>query len=128
MLVGIFFLLLGQLCGEVIVQTLNLPVPGPVIGIALVLAGQYLAGCVRGSRSGDDHTPIEKAADGLLQNLGLVFVPAGVGILQNYQLIVSNGFALLCAIVVSTLLTLLVTVGVFRMVTKWVSAKGGPVR
>ena len=39
MLAGLFLLLLCQLAGETIVRGLSLPIPGPVIGIVLLVAG-----------------------------------------------------------------------------------------
>ena len=68
---------------------------------------------------------IGQAADGLLANLGLVFIPAGVGISQHYGLIMNNGVALVAALVISTVLTLIFTVTVFRAVSILVAGRGG---
>lgn len=120
MLFGLFVLLACQLAGEVIARGLALPVPGPVIGIVLL----FILLVIHGRLKQPEHAEqgeVAKAADGLLANLGLVFIPAGVGISQHYQLIFDNGIALIAALVVSTVLTLIVTVGVFRGVSRLVS-------
>ena len=120
MLPGYFVLLACQLAGEVIVRSLGWAVPGPVIGIVLLLAVLALHGRLKAPEAAEQGD-VAKAADGLLANLGLVFIPAGVGISQHYQLIFDNGVALVVALVVSTVLTLVVAVGVFRGVSRLVA-------
>lgn len=123
MLLGLFVLLACQLLGEVIARGLGLPTPGPVIGIVLL----YGLLTVQGRRQravSVEQGDTAKAADGLLANLGLVFIPAGVGISQHYRLILDNGIALIAALVVSTVLTLLVTVGVFRGASRFLARTG----
>jgi holin-like protein len=125
MLFGLFVLLACQLAGEVIARGLGLPVPGPVIGIVLLFALLTIHGRMKQAEKAEQGE-VAKAADGLLANLGLVFVPAGVGISQHYQLIFDNGIALIAALVVSTALTLIVTVLVFRAVSRLVTREENP--
>ena len=122
MLFGLFILLACQLAGEIIARGLGLPIPGPVIGIVLLLALLAIQGWRQGAAFAETG-PVAKSADGLLANLGLVFIPAGVGISQNYQLVFDNGLALVAALVVSTVLTLIVTVAVFRFVSRLLPAR-----
>lgn len=117
MLLGLFALLACQLAGEVIVRGLGWPVPGPVIGIVLLFAALSVHGSLSKPEKAEQGA-VAKAADALLANLGLVFVPAGVGISQHYGLIFDNGFALVTALAASTVLTLIVTVSVFRAVSR----------
>ncbi|MFC4636939.1 CidA/LrgA family protein [Deinococcus hohokamensis] len=70
---------LGVLCafaaaGEALVRSAGLPLPGSVVGLALLWAALGL-GVVK------LHW-IAPAADGLLGSLGLLFVPATVGVIQ----------------------------------------------
>lgn len=120
MLFGLFVLLACQLAGEVIARGLGLPIPGPVIGIVLLFALLAIHGRLKQPERAEQGD-VAKAADGLLANLGLVFIPAGVGISQHYQLIFDNGVALVAALVVSTAMTLVVTVLVFRAVSRLVT-------
>jgi holin-like protein len=118
MLQGFFILLACQLLGESVSRGLHVPIPGPVLGIVLLL----LLLAVRGWQTGDDparrDTPLGFAADGLLRNLGLLFVPAGVGIVQSFHLVLANSVAVVVALIGSSLITLVVTVFVFRLVSR----------
>ncbi|MHA6732357.1 CidA/LrgA family protein [Devosia sp. A369] len=122
MLLGLFVLLACQLVGEVIARGLGLPIPGPVIGIVLLFIVLVVHGRLSRPEAAEQGE-VAKVADGLLANLGLVFIPAGVGISQHYQLILDNGFALVAALVISTVLTLIVSVGVFRGVSRIVARR-----
>ena len=75
-----------------------------------------------GSATVDD-TALGKVANGLLAVLGILFVPAGVGVIQDLALLREYGAALAAALVVSTLLTLSVTVWVFVGVSRLMEAK-----
>jgi putative effector of murein hydrolase LrgA (UPF0299 family) len=62
---------------------------------------------------------VERVADGLISHLALLFVPAAVGIVQHGRRLSEEGVAILVSLVISTLLTLVVTVLVFR----WAAAR-----
>ena len=115
MLRGLFLLLVCQLVGEVAARGLNLPAPGPVIGLALLAGGLALHARWGGIVEGGE---IDRAATALLGALSLMFVPAGVGVVQYFDLLAAQGVALGVALVVSTVLTLLATVGVFLAVKR----------
>jgi holin-like protein len=65
-----------------------------------------------------EQTRLGVTAQALLGSLGLLFVPAGVGIVQQLPLIGSYALAIFAALLVSTVLTLLVTVYVFIFVKR----------
>ena len=98
----IFVLLLFQLVGEALRAAAHIPVPAPVIGMVLLAAWYML-------RRRDPEPGLEQAANGLLNWLGLLFVPAGVGIVVNIGLLRSAWLPISIALLGSTLLTLLVT-------------------
>ena len=52
--------------------------------------------------------------DAILRNMSLLFVPAGVGIVQQYGLIAANGLKLAIVLVVSTIIAMVVTGHVFQ--------------
>ena len=118
MLRGVFLLLFCQLVGEVLTRTLHLPAPGPVIGLALLAVGLGLW-ARRNPQADVDATDTAKVANALLGSLSLLFVPAGVGVVQYFDLLARYGLALGVALIVSTVLTLLATVGVFVWVKRW---------
>jgi holin-like protein len=113
-------LLLGcQLAGEIFSRALALPVPGPVIGLALLAAGALVhARIKRVDISAIEATDLGRTAAALLGSLGLLFVPAGVGIVQQLPVIGAHALAIFVALLVSTVLTLLVTVYVFLAVKR----------
>lgn len=110
MLIGLLTLLLCQLFGEWIVLALGLPVPGPVVGMVLLLAGLIF------KREVPDL--IRQPAEGLLRHLALLFVPAGVGLMVHGKLIAEEWLVILVALVVSTLITILVTALVLKRLTR----------
>jgi holin-like protein len=123
MLQGFFILLACQLLGESVSRGLHVPVPGPVLGIMLLLLLLAVRGWQTGTDPARSDTPLGSASDGLLRHLGLLFVPAGVGIVQSLHLVAANGVAVIVALIGSTLITLVVTVFVFRLVSRAVSGR-----
>jgi holin-like protein len=119
MIASLSLILLCQLAGEVFVRGLALPMPGPVIGLMLLLvllmARDRFAALARGPLQGDG---VESASRGLLANLSLLFVPAGVGVVQKLDLVAEHGIAFLGVLVVSVLVTLLVTVATFLLASR----------
>ncbi len=101
MIAAFTVLLLCQLAGEVAVQASGIPVPGPVIGMLLLFIG------LRWRDSLPD--ALRTGAEQLLSHLSLLFIPAGVGIIQHGALLASEWPALLAVIVISTLITLAAT-------------------
>lgn len=109
-------LLFCQLLGEVIARTLYLPVPGPVVGLVLLCV--WLA--FRLYRHADlEKEQVTPTADGFLAVLGLLFVPAGVGVVQQLGIIGQYGPALVVTVFGSTIITLLVTVYTFLLVRRF---------
>jgi holin-like protein len=125
MIASLSLILLCQLAGEVIVRGLVLPMPGPVIGLAflllLLLARDRFAALRRGPLQGDG---VESASRGLLANLSLLFVPAGVGVVQKLDLIAEHGIAIAAVLAVSVVVTLLVTVATFLVASRLMAPVG----
>ena len=97
---GLALLLVLQALGEGLTHTLGIPIPGPVLGLMLLLAALQLA-WVR--------TPVAAAAELLLAHLSLLFVPVGVGIITHLGLVSMYGLRLAVVIVLSTWVGLVVT-------------------
>ena len=124
MIASLSLILLCQLVGEVIVRGLVLPMPGPVLGLLLLLLLLLLrdrfAVLARGPLRNDG---VENASRGLLANLSLLFVPAGVGVVQKLDLIAVHGIAIVAVLAISVLVTLLMTVGTFLVVSRLLSRR-----
>ena len=95
-----------QLVGEFLVATLALPVPGPVVGMLVLLVGLIVHGAIP--------RDVEHVGDFLLGNFSLLFVPAGVGVMLHAGLLQDEWLPVAIALVASTLLTMAVTAWIMR--------------
>jgi putative effector of murein hydrolase LrgA (UPF0299 family) len=124
MIASLSLILLCQLAGEVLVRGLALPMPGPVLGLVLLLsllvARDRFVILARGPLRGG---AVENASRGLLAHLSLLFVPAGVGVVQKLDLIAAHGIAIVVVLLVSVIATLLATVATFLIVSR-LTARG----
>jgi holin-like protein len=109
---GLAWLLALQSTGELLARALNLPFPGPVVGMLLLLMA------LRWQLIRDD---VAVCADFLLAHLSLLFVPVGVGVMTHMGLVTQYGLQMLIVVVVSTLLGLAVT----ALTLKWLSPPPG---
>lgn len=94
-------ILVCQLAGELAVGALDLPVPGPVLGMLALFALLMIRGEVPET--------LEQTAGGLLRAMSLLFVPAGTGVMLHFRLLGEALVPLGVALVVSTLATIAVT-------------------
>jgi len=97
---GLAWLLAMQSLGEILSRALALPVPGPVLGMLLLLLALRWP-VVR--------EPVAICAGFLLSHLSLLFVPVGVGVMTHLGLLGQYGVRMLVVIVLSTWLGLAVT-------------------
>jgi putative effector of murein hydrolase LrgA (UPF0299 family) len=86
--------------------------------LVLLLLRDRFAVLARGPLLGGEADGVESISRGLLANLSLLFVPAGVGVVQKLDLIVNHGIAFLGVLAISVLITLLVTVGTFIVASR----------
>jgi holin-like protein len=99
-------LLLGcQLVGEFVARGLGLPIPGPVLGLAILLAALALRRPLASA--------LRPMTEVILAHLSLMFVPAGVGVIGNLDVLSSDWAKLLVVLTLSTVLSMLVTVATF---------------
>lgn len=113
MLPALATLLVFQTIGEVLSYALALPIPGPVLGMALLLAFLLV------------HEP---AVDGLrptcvelLKHLSLLFVPAGVGVMLHVTRIANEWLPIVAALLGSTALAIVVTALVIQRTSRWLA-------
>ncbi len=118
MLGAITVLLVFQTIGEVVVQLLRLPVPGPVVGMMLLFAALLARGAAP--------QWLERSAGQLLAHLSLLFVPAGVGVMLHGQRLGAEWLPIAVALVSSTLLTLAATALVMQALRRMVGGRDAP--
>jgi holin-like protein len=98
---GMMWLLIFQSAGELLGRGLALPLPGPVIGMVLLLLALRWPAI---------QAPVAACAEFVLSHLSLLFVPVGVGVMTHLSLVSQYGIRLLAVVVLSTLAGLAVTV------------------
>ncbi len=103
-------LVLCQFAGEVLARGLDLPLPGPVVGL-LILLGLLVW------RGGPDQA-MRDTSGGLLRHLSLLFVPAGVGVVTQLDALRDDWLAIAGALLVSTALALVVTGWVMQRLSR----------
>ena len=101
MLTQITLILCCQLAGELTSKFLSLPAPGPVIGMVYLLTLLIWRGRVSDNR--------DKTASTLLDNLSLLFVPAGVGVMLHFDRLANDWLPITAALIGSTIATVIVT-------------------
>jgi holin-like protein len=121
-----FLILLGcQLLGELSRRALHVPLPGPVIGMLLLTAALAIAGNARPEVVADA-SPLARTASALIAMMGLLFVPAGVGVIVEFGLLRQNWLPILVGLLLSTVLGLVVTAMVMHHVCRIVERRQRP--
>lgn len=82
MIRGMATLLLFQFAGEAVTAALHVPLSGPIMGMALLLAWLQMRGGASES--------LGATADGLLANMAILFVPVGVGVMVYVDMFAHN--------------------------------------
>ena len=106
MIKGLVSLLLYQGAGEILARGLSSPVPGPVIGLVLLLVSLLWR-----QKTDPD---LQLVANGLTAHLGLLFVPAAVGVVSFLPMLKGNMVAILSVLVVSVILAMASTALVLK--------------
>ena len=101
-------LIVFQYIGQMIADAVALPIPGVVIALLLLLSALTMRGWWLGpGRAVPD--VLSCMAKALHDHFGLLFVPAGVGIVDNFGRLTAQVPALLAAVLLSTIATIAVT-------------------
>ena len=114
MILHLTALLAFQLAGELISRGLALPIPGPVIGMALIFI--FFLTVPKAAQA------ILPTAQGLLAHLSLLFVPAGVGITRHLDRMGEDGPAIAAALILSTIAAIALGALAFQAVARLVGS------
>ncbi|MFM1817641.1 MAG: hypothetical protein RL364_501 [Pseudomonadota bacterium] len=106
MIQGLVQLFIFQSLGELLSRFALPFIPGPVLGLVLLLIFLLVRG----------HVPahIDTVGSTILQHLGLLFIPASVGVVLYLPLLQANAWAISTALVVSVVATVAVTAIVLK--------------
>jgi holin-like protein len=110
MIAGLVEILLFQGFGEIVSRFLLPPIPGPVIGLVALLAWLQMRKAVP--------PQLDLVASTLVQHLGLLFVPAAVGVVMFWPHLKSSALAVVTALVVSVVATIAVSALVLRFTSR----------
>ena len=111
MISGLVQILLFQSVGELVSKFLLPTLPGPVIGLVLLVLWLVFRKGV--------NTDLALVADGFSQYLGLLFVPAAVGVVLFLPQLQANALAIISALVGSVILT----IGSSALIVRFLSRK-----
>lgn len=110
MIGGLVQILAFQGLGELVSKLLLPLIPGPVIGLVLLLA--FLAARKAVPQG------VRLVASALVQHLGLLFVPAAVGVVLFWPQLRSHALAVALALLVSVVLTIAVPALLLRALSR----------
>ena len=108
MILTIALLLSFQLAGLLLVTLFGLPVPGPVMGMVL-----FRFALMTGNGLLEKARPVVNV---LLAHFALLFVPAGVGIIEHVDRLQAEWLPITASIIGSSILAMVTTVLVTRLV------------
>ena len=107
-------LMLFQGLGELISTGFSLSVPGPVIGMACLLVVLLLREKI--------DTDLATVAASFSQHLGLLFVPAAVGVVSFLPVLSTHGWAVALVLLLSVAITIVTTALVLRFLSPEITA------
>lgn len=111
MITALSLILAFELVGEILSRALDLPLPGPVVGLCLLVAACILRPALAAR--------LRPTAQGLLSHLSLFFVPAGVGVVAHLPVLQEHGIGLALAIMGSTVLAIAAGALAFQWAARW---------
>ena len=110
MINGLVQLFIFQALGELLSKFALPFIPGPVLGLVLLLVYLSLRGHLPAS--------IDLVGSSVLQHLGLLFIPASVGVVLYLPILQSHAWAIAATLIVSVVATIAVTAGVLKVLSK----------
>ena len=105
MLRSLFIIFFFQLLGEAIQKFFEINIPGPVIGLILLLL-VFIFFIKNASPFRKIKKEISETSHQIINYLSLLFVPIGVGVVMHINYLGDNLFKILTIIIIGTLSTL----------------------
>ena len=123
MLRAIFVIFFFQLLGEALKKFFDIRIPGPVLGLILLLAvliflKRFKTGAITNLK--DD---VINNSNYILNYLSLLFVPIGVGVVMHLSYLENNLFKVLIIVFISTILTIGLTAFLMEKINKRINKK-----
>lgn len=110
MIIGLTHILIFQGLGELLSRFLLPGIPGPVIGLVLLLSYLFV--------KKEISKELGMVSDTFAQHLGLLFIPAAVGAILYLPSLRANGLAIVLALLGSLVVTFTVSVLIMKFLDK----------
>ena len=115
MLKSLFIIFFYQLSGEAIQKIFEINIPGPVIGLILLLLS-FIIFSKKLTQSKKIIKEISVTSNQIINYLSLLFVPIGVGVVMHIDYLGDNLFKIFSIIIIGTLATLVFTAFVMEKI------------
>ncbi len=123
MLRAIFVIFFFQLLGEVLKKFFEMRIPGPVIGLILLLITLIFLKRFKTTIVNKLRNDVLDTSNYILSYLSLLFVPIGVGVVMHLSYLENNLFKVLVIVFISTILTIGLTAFLMEKINKRINKK-----
>jgi len=123
MLRAIFIIFFFQLIGEAVKKLFEINIPGPVIGLTLLLLTLIYLRRFKKGKVKDLKDGVTNIGNYILSYLSLLFVPIGVGVVMHLAFLEKNLINVIFVIFLSTVLTIGFTAYVMEKLNKRLNAR-----
>ena len=123
MLRSIFIIFFFQLLGETLKKIFEIRIPGPVIGLVLLLIALIFLKRFKTTYINNLKKDVISTSSYILTYLSLLFVPIGVGVVMHFSYLENNLSKVLFIVFVSTILTISITAFLMEKINKRINKK-----
>ena len=123
MLRAIFVIFFFQLLGEAIKKFFEMRIPGPVLGLILLLIVLIFLKKFKTVAITNLKDDVINTSNYILNYLSLLFVPIGVGVVMHLSYLENNLFKVLIIVFISTILTIGLTAFLMEKINKRINKK-----
>ncbi len=123
MLRAIFVIFFFQLLGETLKKFFEMRIPGPVIGLILLLIALIFLKRFKTTAVNKLKNDVLSTSNYILSYLSLLFVPVGVGVVMHLSYLENNLFKVLVIVFISTILTIGLTAFLMEKINKRINKK-----
>ena len=123
MLRAIFVIFFFQLLGEALKKFFEIRIPGPVLGLILLLVFLIFLKRFKTAAITNLKEDVINTSNYILNYLSLLFVPIGVGVVMHLSYLENNLFKVLIIVFISTILTIGLTAFLMEKINKRINKK-----
>ena len=123
MLRAIFVIFFFQLLGEAIKKFFEMRIPGPVLGLILLLIVLIFLKRFKTVAITNLKEDVINTSNYILNYLSLLFVPIGVGVVMHLSYLENNLFKVLIIVFISTILTIGLTAFLMEKINNRINKK-----